>query len=1331
MADPRDTDSIEPTLVPENSSVSAAGSPDTAAHPAAHEATLKPAAVNGSRSLASSASLTEAEQMRGPRSFAAPVDATQLPSTASGTATGDQTIGNAPQPSHHFPPPTSGTQVGRFALRSLHARGGLGEVFTARDTELNREVALKRIQTRFADDPASRRRFLTEAELTARLDHPGVVPVFGLVSDGFGRPCYAMRFIRGETLKDEIERYHGSGKSASRDTTAPEGAPDSDKRPEPPAEIRGQPRSVAFRHLVQRFIAVCQAIAYAHTRKVIHRDIKPANVMVGTFGETLVVDWGLAKALDDGPDPEQLLKAAASTGFRHDPEATELPDNLTMAGMAVGTPAYMAPEQASGRIDLVGPAADIYSLGATLFAILTGKSPFSGEHPTETLEKVRRGEFPQPQEVNPEAPAQLNAICCKAMALRIEDRYATALELAADVERWCSDEPVSCYRDPFGERLARWARRHPARVAAAVSLLLAGVLGAIAVASAVGVEQQKTKAAYIAADDARKDAISERNRAQDAEARTAASNESLKKEKEETERQRNRVEASRDLARKRYEAAVAAYNTLVVDIQRRLAGQAGTQEFRHTLLNAAQKGLHQLIQTSEGADQLDTIGADRTLVDAHRQMGAVYQLLGNTHEAIKQYELAVRKGINVLVESQRRRLDKEAWAAKQDLGLANLGLGEAQLQAGNTMAAKRACTTAIELFNEIRGLDPANHEASENLAAAFDKLADVEIERGETAEADQRCQAALTIRQKLADEARNDPIVQGRLADSLDQYAEILLRSGRTTEARTVAERCLDIREKASAQLPNQPEATRDKAAAHSRLGEILFDRDDLAGSKKQYEEALSILDGLLKLDTRNAGAKAAQALNYRRLAAVALRTGDLEVAAKNANASDVLCKQIQELDPSSQWTDRELAANAQQLGDVLLARGQAAQAVTQYQRSVRLLGAIAEKDADSMLAKLALAHALEEVGVGQLAAGKPTDAVACLTASVKLRKQVPDSARAKREQALGLGLLSDAYQAAGDFKAAREALAEEVSLLRQVVSTDKDSRPAQQDLALATGKWGEMLQEDGKPTVALVAMLRSLDQFQALADSDPKNARMQAELAAAWERLAGLYAQIYAHIGQADPATAAGFAALKIRTALAAKAGDTPASRRDLATAMLRLADVYTATSQFEEAHKLYVSARDKVKPDPNDVVATATVHRADDKLALLDAIAIVLGDPGRGLTRVPRELQPPAIVGACDWLLKTKKPVTAENLALDLAVLGKEPENKYRAALILARCAGLSSIPDQDRERYAQEAVQALQAARKAGFNKAQLLDRSEWDPCRNLDGFQKVAEELKRNG
>jgi hypothetical protein len=190
----------------------------------------------------------------------------------------------------------------RFRLLRPHARGGLGEVFVALDAELHREVALKQILERHADDPVSRQRFVAEAEITGGLEHPGVVPVCGLGTYGSGRPYYAMRFIKGDSLNEAIERFHAS-ETARGTGFQPVNNSDTAKMAVP----RGS-RDLELRKLLRRFLDVCNAIDYAHSRGVIHRDIKPANIILGKHGETLVVDWGLAKAVGRRADDRAIVE---------------------------------------------------------------------------------------------------------------------------------------------------------------------------------------------------------------------------------------------------------------------------------------------------------------------------------------------------------------------------------------------------------------------------------------------------------------------------------------------------------------------------------------------------------------------------------------------------------------------------------------------------------------------------------------------------------------------------------------------------------------------------------------------------------------------------------------------------------------------------------------------------------------------------------------------------------------------------------------------------------------------------------------------------------------
>lgn len=353
-------------------------------------------------------------------------------------------------------------QGGRYQILRLHAKGGLGEVFIALDQEVHREVALKEIQDRFAAHAPSRARFVQEAEITGGLEHPGIVPVYGLGRYPDGRPYYAMRFIRGDSLKEALNNFH-ERTAHERAAAANDGA------------LQGRTANpflgMEFRELLRRFIDVCNAVAYAHSRGILHRDLKPSNVMLGKYGETLVVDWGLAKVVG------HELAGSASDGFD---EATLRPHSGdsstdTRAGAALGTPSYMSPEQAAGRIDLVGPESDVYGLGATLYALLTGRAPVDGRDPN-VLDKVKKGAWPRPRLLRPQIPAALEAICCTALALRAEDRYATPLALAADIEAWLADEPVAAHAEPWSGRVLRWLRRRQKLVTATTAAVVMAAL---------------------------------------------------------------------------------------------------------------------------------------------------------------------------------------------------------------------------------------------------------------------------------------------------------------------------------------------------------------------------------------------------------------------------------------------------------------------------------------------------------------------------------------------------------------------------------------------------------------------------------------------------------------------------------------------------------------------------------------------------------------------------------------------------------------------------------------------------------------------------------------
>ncbi len=298
----------------------------------------------------------------------------------------------------------------RYELRRFHDRGGMGEIWLGQDQRIGREVAIKILRPERTE---LQERFQFEAQVSGQLEHPGVVRVYDCDVDSEGRPFYVMQFIRGKTLKEAIATCYEAN------------VPDLD-----------------FHRLIQTMVDLCQIIAYAHSRGVVHRDLKPVNVMLGAFGETLVLDWGLAK-LNDHPDSKAHLHQIRSSGSG----LTETQD-----GAVLGSPQYLSPEAALGRVEEVDQYSDIYLLGATLYEILTGRPPRHGTSAIETVELARKSEPPFPRTLRSSVPKPLDAICRKAMARNKNDRYGSASDMASDLQRFLAHEPVSVYSENLAER---------------------------------------------------------------------------------------------------------------------------------------------------------------------------------------------------------------------------------------------------------------------------------------------------------------------------------------------------------------------------------------------------------------------------------------------------------------------------------------------------------------------------------------------------------------------------------------------------------------------------------------------------------------------------------------------------------------------------------------------------------------------------------------------------------------------------------------------------------------------------------------------------------------
>jgi serine/threonine protein kinase/tetratricopeptide (TPR) repeat protein len=669
-------------------------------------------------------------------------------------------------------------QRDRYTLTRVHGQGGLGRVWLALDRHLNREVALKELRPDRKVDHDAQQRFVREAQVTGQLEHPHIVPLYEMSRHPeTDMPFYTMRFQRGRTLRNSIDVYH-------------------DKK------AQGKSSPVELRQLLNYFVSICHAVAYAASRQVVHRDIKPSNIMLGDFGEVVLLDWGLAKLtdqeVDDGEAPLQIAER----------------DQETKLGEALGTPAYMAPEQALGRRHLIDGRTDIYGLGAVLFSILTGKGPHAAateaslKNTTELLKWITDHPTPAARKSDPSAPPALEAICAKAMASHRDDRYQSATELADDVNRWLADEPVSVYRDPWRDRLARWMRRNQSRAqAGAVTLVLVALVAVIAAL------------------------LVNRARRAEAEARSTAESALAAEQQALAAETEARAEALR-----RFRQARRTLDRSIVGVSNVLRYYPGVQQLRKRLLEEAAADYRKFAEEKSDDPEL-MAESGRALI----RLGDVYDLMADYKQAQESYRSAEQLFEDLVSAAP----DREDFA--RELANSRTKIAVVQMTLGINDKAAAAFQTAVASLDKLVEQSPEDADHRDSLAAAlinYALLLDDTQKHGEALAAIERSEREYA---RLS-EANATPDYKLKLARTRTTIGQILANLTRYREAVSQLTNALAVYDRLNVEHPDEPDYLEAQANCLISLGNArrLLGQDEF--EEQAYRAAISKYELLVKV---------------------------------------------------------------------------------------------------------------------------------------------------------------------------------------------------------------------------------------------------------------------------------------------------------------------------------------------------------------------------------------------------------------------------------------------------------------------------------------------------
>lgn len=625
------------------------------------------------------------------------------------------------------------SQIGDYEVLGEIARGGMGVVYKARHTQLGRLAAVKLIKSGELAATDEIRRFQVEAQAVAGLDHSGIVTVYE-VGQQQGQPFMAMAFIAGESLWQKVKEAPFAPQEAAR--------------------------------LMQQ---VADAVQYAHDKGIIHRDLKPHNILLTAQGQPKVTDFGLAKK-------------------------QSVDSSLTATGQALGTPSYMPPEQVSGKNELVGPLADVYSLGATLYCLLTGRPPFQAATALDTMLQVLERSPVPPRQLNPAIPRDLETICLKCLEKVPAQRYSSASELALELDRYLKGEPILARPVSRWERYRRWCRRNP----------LVASLSATALGLLIGGTLISTYFAVLAS-----------RRAARAEEGTRI--------------------------------AIETLETVIFQMQEKLGSIPAARAARMEVLKQAMKEMEKLADLQVQSGRLDlgravvltryaaiifTIGSDDTL--------------GSMTTAEKYLDAACKTFEKYAAD------DPKNLQARQEWGYALVKAGDVAINLGKLDRAREFTQHALQLFRELQVEDPNNLLSLKQLCYTLIVAGDVAMSQGDPAGALEKFREAKELVQPLFDAHPENAGLHEFLIMSTEKLADAQLRLGDADSAHLLYKENLQQNLDYLRNDPADPSRMYSLSFCYERLAEFATRRNEPEKSVEYYQQELDILIQAIETDPKN-----------------------------------------------------------------------------------------------------------------------------------------------------------------------------------------------------------------------------------------------------------------------------------------------------------------------------------------------------------------------------------------------------------------------------------------------------------------------------------------------